>query len=125
MALYSDAVLEHYRNPRNAGQLEDADAVGVAENAACGDVMHLYVKVEEGRIRQAAFKAFGCAVAIAAGSRLTEMVQGSTLEEMGRIRQEDVAQSLGGLPPMKQHAAALAADAIRAVLEDYRHRQEQ
>ena len=117
--LYNDTVLDHYRNPRNTGVLEGADAVGKAENSACGDVLHLYLQIEEGRVRAARFQTFGCAAAIAAGSRLTEMVTGLTLDELRGIRRQDVGDALGGLPPMKVHCSVLAEDAIRAALEDF------
>ncbi|MEE2833343.1 MAG: iron-sulfur cluster assembly scaffold protein [Candidatus Latescibacterota bacterium] len=117
--LYNDTVLDHYRNPRNTGVLEGADAVGKAENSACGDVLHLYLQIEEGRVRAARFQTFGCAAAIAAGSRLTEMVTGLTLDELRGIRRQDVVDALGGLPPMKVHCSVLAEDAIRAALEDF------
>ena len=117
--LYNDTVLDHYRNPRNTGVLEGADAVGKAENSACGDVLHLYLQIEEGRVRAARFQTFGCAAAIAADSRLTEMVTGLTLDELRGIRRQDVVDALGGLPPMKIHCSVLAEDAIRAALEDF------
>ncbi len=117
--LYNDTVLDHYRNPRNTGVLEGADAVGKAENSACGDVLHLYLQIQEGRVRAARFQTFGCAAAIAAGSRLTEMVTGLTLDELRGIRRQDVVDALGGLPPMKIHCSVLAEDAIRAALEDF------
>ena len=117
--LYNDTVLDHYRNPRNTGVLEGADAVGKAENSACGDVLHLYLQIEEGRVRAARFQTFGCGAAIAAGSRLTEMVTGLTLDELRGIRRQDVVDALGGLPPMKVHCSVLAEDAIRAALEDF------
>ncbi len=120
--LYNDIVLDHYKNPRNAGVLEDADAVGKAENSACGDVLHLYLKIDESRVQAARFQTFGCAVAIAAGSRLTEMVLGLTLAELGGIRRQDVADALGGLPPMKVHCSVLAEDAVHAALEDLANR---
>ena len=117
--LYNDTVLDHYRNPRNTGVLEGADAVGKAENSACGDVLHLYLQIQEGRVRAARFQTFGCAAAIAAGSRLTEMVTGITLDELRGIRRQDVVDALGGLPPMKVHCSVLAEDAIRAAMEDF------
>ncbi len=122
LALYNDIVLDHYQHPRNAGVLEEADAVGLAENSACGDVLQLYLRIQDDRVVRARFKTFGCAAAIAAGSMLTEMVQGETLERIRRISKEEVAAALGGLPPMKVHCSVLAEDAIRAALEDYRSR---
>ena len=123
MSGYSDTVLDHYRNPRNTGVIENADAVGIAENSACGDVLHLYLSIADGRAERASFKTFGCAAAIAAGSVLTEMVTGATLEEISRISKQDVVEALGGLPPMKVHCSVLAEDAIRAVLADLAKRQ--
>ena len=120
MALYNDIVLDHYRNPRNVGVLENADAVGKVENSACGDVLQLYLRIDAGRVVRASFKTFGCAAAIAAGSMLTEMVRGATLKEIESLRKEDVAAALGGLPPMKLHCSVLAEDAIQAALENYR-----
>ena len=122
MSGYSDIVLDHYRNPRNTGIIDDADAVGVAENSACGDVLHLYLSITDGRAERATFKSFGCAAAIAAGSVLTEMVTGASLEEISRISKQDVAEALGGLPPMKVHCSVLAEDAIRAALDDLARR---
>ena len=118
MSGYSETVLDHYRNPRNTGIIENADAVGIAENSACGDVLHLYLSIADGRAERASFKSFGCAAAIAAGSILTEMVTGATLEEISGIRKQDVVEALGGLPPMKVHCSVLAEDAIRAALAD-------
>ena len=123
MSGYSDTVLDHYRNPRNTGVIENADAVGIAENSACGDVLHLYLSIADGRAERASFKTFGCAAAIAAGSVLTEMVTGATLQEISRISKQDVVEALGGLPPMKVHCSVLAEDAIRAVLADLAKRQ--
>lgn len=120
--LYNETVLDHYRNPRNVGVLEGADAVGKAENSACGDVLHLYLRIDGARVIDCRFKTFGCAAAIAAGSRLTELVRGATLEEVRRLRRQDVVDALGGLPPMKVHCSVLAEDAIRAALADYDRR---
>jgi nitrogen fixation NifU-like protein len=115
-------VLDHYQHPRNAGALEGANAVGRAENAACGDEMQLYLEIQGGRVLRASFRTFGCAASIAAGSMLTELVAGTALAEAGALGSEAVAQALGGLPSLKMHAAVLAADALRAALEDHRIR---
>ncbi len=123
MSGYSNTVLDHFRNPRNTGIIEGADAVGIAENSACGDVLHLYLSIADGRAERASFKSFGCAAAIAAGSILTEMVTGTTVEEISRISKQDVVLALGGLPPMKVHCSVLAEDAIRAALADLAKRQ--
>ena len=120
---YNETVLDHYQNPRNAGVLEHADAVGKAENSACGDVLHLYLQIEDGRVVESRFQTFGCAAAIAAGSRLTEMIHGASLEQLGAIRRQDVVDALGGLPPLKVHCSVLAADAIKAALRDFSARQ--
>lgn len=120
--LYNDIVLDHYRNPRNAGVLDNADAVGKAENSACGDVLHLYLQIQDERVQQARFQTFGCAAAIAAGSRLTEMITGTHLDDVRALRRQDVVDALGGLPPMKVHCSVLAEDAIRAALDDLGHR---
>ena len=115
---YNETVLDHYRNPRNVGVLEEAEAVGRAENPACGDVLHLYLRIDGDRVVDSRFQTFGCAAAIAAGSRLTEMVTGATLDQVRAIRRQDVVEALGGLPPMKEHCSVLAEDAIRAALDD-------
>ena len=122
MALYNETILDHYQNPRNVGKLEAADAVGIVENSACGDVLQLYLQIQGGRIALATFKTFGCAPAIAASSILTEMIRGATLEQIQQIHKEDIAEAMGGLPPMKLHCAVLAADALQAVVKDYRAR---
>ena len=123
LAFYNDTVLDHYQNPRNVGELDPVSAVGVAENSACGDILHLYLQIDNGRAQRASFKTFGCAAAIAAGSMLTEMITGARLDEISRITKRDVVDALGGLPPMKVHCSVLAEDAVRAALEDYRIRQ--
>ena len=119
LSLYNDTVLDHYENPRNVGALENANALGKAENSACGDILHLYLRIEQDTAVAASFKTYGCAAAIAAGSMLTEMVLGASVTEIEAIRKEDVVQALGGLPPLKRHCSVLAEDAIKAVLADY------
>ncbi|MFH1570230.1 MAG: iron-sulfur cluster assembly scaffold protein [Gemmatimonadota bacterium] len=121
---YSEMVLDHFRRPRNAGTLADANAVGRAENSACGDQLELYLRVEDGRVVAVRFRTVGCPAAIAAGSRLTEMIDGRTLEQLGAIRQQDVVAALGGLPPLKVHCSVLAEDAIRAALADFHQRRQ-
>jgi len=123
MSHYNETVLDHYQNPRNTGIIKDADAVGIAENSACGDVLHLYLSFTDDYADRATFKTFGCAAAIAAGSILTEMVTGATFEEISRIKKQDVVDALGGLPPMKEHCSVLAEDAIRAAMDDFARRQ--
>ena len=117
--------MDHYENPRNVGEMFDADGVGIVENAACGDVMQLYLNIEANTIVEASFKAYGCAPAIAAGSVLTELLTGTALEGAKRLKKEDVASALGGLPPMKQHCSILAADALNTALTDYQSRSEE
>ncbi len=116
---FSPIILDHYRNPRNAGELEDANASGQADNEACGDTMLLYARIEEGRVVSASCKTFGCAPSVAAGSMVTELLSGANLEDVNGLRAADIEQVLGGLPAMKRHAAQLAADALRALMLDF------
>jgi nitrogen fixation NifU-like protein len=122
MPLYSDIVMDHFANPRNVGEVAEPDALAEVTNPVCGDMLRLSLRVEDGRIVEARFRAFGCAAAIAASSMTTELLTGRTLEEAGRITEDDVAEALGGLPPNKMHCAALAEEAIQAALQDYRTR---
>ena len=119
MEKYSDKVMDHFMNPRNVGELEDADGVGQVGNASCGDIMKLYIKVEGGKIVDAKFKTFGCGAAIATSSMVTEMVIGKTIEEAMTITKQAVAEALDGLPPEKMHCSNLAADALLAAIEEY------
>ncbi len=116
---YSDKVMDHFMNPRNMGEIEDADGVGTVGNPSCGDVMRLYVKVKDGIITDARFKTFGCGAAIATSSMTTEMVKGKTLKEALDISNQAVAEALDGLPQVKMHCSVLAEDALRAALKDY------
>jgi len=116
---YSDIVMDHFMNPRNMGEIENADAVGEVGNPACGDVMKLYLKIEDGKIVDAKFKTFGCGAAIASSSITTEMIKGKTIDEALKISNEAVAQALGGLPPAKQHCSVLAEEALKIAIEDY------
>jgi nitrogen fixation NifU-like protein len=116
LPMYSPQLLDHFQNPRNAGEIADADATAEIENPACGDVLRLSVKVSAGRITQVKFKAKGCAAAIACGSALTELVVGKTLNEARNLRREDVAAAVGGLPQASAHAAQLSLDALSAAL---------
>ena len=118
--MYSQKVMDHFQNPRNVGELPDADGVGTVGNATCGDVMKLYIKVEDGIITDAKFKTFGCGAAIATSSMITELVIGKTLDEALQISKETVAEALDGLPPVKMHCSNLAADALRAAIDEYR-----
>jgi nitrogen fixation protein NifU and related proteins len=122
---YSDKVMDHFMNPRNMGEIEDADGVGEVGNPACGDVMKLYLKIEGNKIVDAKFKTFGCGAAIASSSMTTELIKGKTIDEALRISNEAVAEALGGLPPAKQHCSVLAEEALKVALEDYKKKKEQ
>jgi nitrogen fixation NifU-like protein len=119
LADYSDKVLDHYENPRNVGEIKDADAASTVGNPACGDLMKMTFKIQDGRIVDVKFKTFGCGAAIATSSMATELIKGKTIEEAENLTNEAVAEALGGLPPVKMHCSVLAADAVRAALEDY------
>ena len=120
--MYSEKVMDHFRNPRNVGEIPDADGVGSVGNPVCGDVMTIYIKVKDDRITDIKFKTFGCGAAIATSSMITELAKGKTLDEAIKITREDVADSLGGLPPIKMHCSNLAADALREAIKNYRGR---
>lgn len=122
--MYSEKVMEHFRNPRNLGEMPDADGVGTVGNPVCGDLMTIYIKVKDNRIVDIKFKTFGCGAAIATSSMITELAKGKTLEEAMNITRGDVAESLGGLPPIKMHCSNLAADGLHAAIEDYLKRKE-
>ncbi|MCX8022660.1 MAG: Fe-S cluster assembly scaffold protein NifU [Syntrophorhabdaceae bacterium] len=117
---YSDIVMDHFMNPRNMGEIEDADGVGEVGNPACGDMMKLYLKIEGDRIVDAKFKTFGCGAAIASSSMTTELIKGKTIDEALKLSNEAVSEALGGLPPAKRHCSVLAEDALRLALEDYK-----
>jgi nitrogen fixation protein NifU and related proteins len=121
--MYSDRVMDHFTNPRNVGDMEDADGVGIEGNPTCGDAMKIYIKVRDGKIVDAKFKTFGCGAAIAVSSIVTEMVKGKTLDEALTISKEAVAKELGGLPPQKMHCSNLGADALKKAIEDYKGKQ--
>jgi nitrogen fixation NifU-like protein len=116
---YSEKVLDHFRNPRNVGELTDPDGVGVEGNPVCGDLMEIHIKVEDDRIVDIKFKTFGCGSAIATSSMVTEIAKGKTLAEAMAITRETVAEELDGLPPQKMHCSNLAADALHKAIEDY------
>ncbi|MCE5312124.1 MAG: Fe-S cluster assembly scaffold protein NifU [Nitrospiraceae bacterium] len=118
--MYTEKVMDHFMNPRNVGEIVDADGVGMEGNPTCGDVMQIYIKVEDDIIKDARFKTFGCGASIAVSSMITEMVKGKTLDEALSISKEAVAEALGGLPPQKMHCSNLGADALRKAIEDYR-----
>ena len=117
---YTEKVMELFKNPKNMGVMEKPDGVGEVGNPACGDVMTVMIKVKNGKIVDIKFQTFGCVAAIATSSMITELARGKTLEEAEKITRQDVADQLGGLPPIKMHCSNLAADALRAAIEDYR-----
>lgn len=118
-ALYNQTVMDHFLNPRNLGELEDADGVGEVGAAAHGDIMKISLKIEDGRIKEARFKAFGCGTAIASSSMATELIKGRTIEEAMKFTNQEVVNALGGLPPAKIHCSVLAEEALKAALADY------
>lgn len=120
MAQYTDKVMDHFKNPRNVGNMENPSGMGKVGNPVCGDIMELYLKIEEGKIVDAKFKTFGCGAAIATSSMVTEMIKGKTTEEALKISNREVAEALGGLPPAKMHCSVLAEDALQSAIEDYR-----
>jgi nitrogen fixation NifU-like protein len=117
--MYSEKVMEHFKNPRNMGEIKDADGIGTVGNPVCGDMMTIYIKVKDNRLEDIKFKTFGCGAAIATSSMLTELAKGKTLEEALKITRANVADALDGLPPIKMHCSNLAADALHAAIEDY------
>ena len=121
--MYSEIVMDHFKNPRNMGEIPDADGIGTVGNPVCGDMMAVYIKVEDERIVDIKFKTFGCGAAIATSSMVTELAKGKTLEEAKKITRADVADSLGGLPKIKMHCSNLAADALHNAIEDYYNKQ--
>ncbi|NTU43332.1 MAG: Fe-S cluster assembly scaffold protein NifU [Nitrospirales bacterium] len=118
--MYSEKVMDHFMNPRNVGEIADADGIGMEGNPTCGDAMQLFIKVENDRIVDAKFRTFGCGAAIAVSSMLTEMVIGKTIDEALGLSKEAVADALGGLPPQKMHCSNLGSDALKKAIEDYR-----
>lgn len=125
MAIYSEKVMEHFRNPRNVGVIEDADGVGEVGNPICGDMMTFYVKVKDNRLEDVKFQTFGCGAAIAVSSMVSEMAKGKTLEEAASISREVVAEALGGLPVQKMHCSNLGAEALRKAIEDYKSKRKE
>ena len=119
MALYTEQVMDHFLHPRNLGDIENADGVGQVGNAKCGDIMKIFIKVENDVIVDVKFKTFGCGAAIATSSMATEMVKGKTLSEALKLTNKAVAEALDGLPPVKMHCSLLAEEAIHAAIEDY------
>ncbi|GFN36016.1 Fe-S cluster assembly scaffold protein NifU [Tepidimicrobium xylanilyticum] len=117
--MYSEKVMEHFRNPRNVGEIKDADGVGIVGNPRCGDIMKMYLKIEDGIIKDVKFKTFGCGSAIASSSMATELIKGKTIEEAMEVTNKSVVEALDGLPPIKMHCSVLAEQAIKAALLDY------
>ena len=122
MALYSEKVMDHFRNPRNVGVLEDANAIGEVGNAKCGDIMKMYLKIENDVVQDVKFETFGCGSAIASSSMATELIKGKPLSEVKQLTNKAVAEALDGLPAYKMHCSVLAEEAIQAALEDYQKR---
>ena len=116
---YSEKVIEHFKNPRNVGEIPDANGIGNVGNPMCGDIMRLYIKVVDNKIVDAKFKTFGCGAAIATSSMVTELVKGKTIEEALKISNRAVAEALGGLPKIKRHCSMLAEEALKSAIEDY------
>lgn len=121
--MYSEKVLDHFTNPRNVGEISDADGVGQVGNPKCGDIMKMYLKIEDNIIVDAKFKTFGCGAAVATSSMATELVRGKTVDEALQITNKAVAEALDGLPPVKMHCSNLAEEAIRAAIDDYMRKQ--
>ena len=122
--MYTEQVMDHFMNPRNVGEIENADGEGTVGNAKCGDIMRISIKVENDVITDVKFKTFGCGAAIATSSRATEMVMGKTIDEALQITNQMVTESLGGLPPVKLHCSVLAEEALHAAIADYKAKQE-
>jgi len=118
-SMYSEKVMEHFRNPRNVGEIENPDGIGHVGNPVCGDIMELYIKVNDSIITDAKFKTFGCGAAIATSSMVTELVKGKSIKEALDISNRAVAEALGGLPPIKMHCSVLAEEALKSAIEDY------
>ena len=124
MALYSDKVMDHFRNPRNVGVIEDANGIGEVGNAKCGDIMKMYLKIEDDVIQDVKFETFGCGSAIASSSMATELIKGKPVSEAMQLTNKAVAEALDGLPAYKMHCSVLAEEAIQKALDDYHSRSE-
>ena len=122
MALYSEKVMDHFRNPRNVGVIEDANGIGEVGNAKCGDIMKMYLKIEDGIVQDVKFETFGCGSAIASSSMATELIKGKPVSEVKALTNKAVAEALDGLPAYKMHCSVLAEEAIQSALEDYHNR---
>ncbi|MDU4959992.1 MAG: Fe-S cluster assembly scaffold protein NifU [Sporomusaceae bacterium] len=120
---YSEKVMDHFMNPRNVGEINDANGIGEVGNAVCGDIMKIYLKIEDNRILDVKFNTFGCGSAIASSSMATEMIKGKTLEEAWELTNKAVAEALDGLPPVKMHCSVLAEEAVHKAINDYRRSQ--
>ena len=125
MALYSEKVMDHFRNPRNVGVIEDADGVGEVGNAKCGDIMKMYLKIRDDVVEDVKFETFGCGSAIASSSMATELIKGQPVSEVKKLTNQAVAEALDGLPAYKMHCSVLAEEAIQAALDDWRSREKQ
>lgn len=123
--MYSEKVMDHFRTPRNMGEIPDADGVGTVGNPVCGDMMNIYIKVKDDVITDVKFKTFGCGAAIATSSMITELAKGKTIDEALKITRQDVADNLDGLPPVKMHCSNLAADGLHEAIKDYRAKKEE
>ena len=124
MALYSEKVMDHFRNPRNVGVLEDANGIGEVGNAKCGDIMKMYLKIEDDIVKDVKFETFGCGSAIASSSMATELIKGKPVSEARQLTNKAVAEALDGLPDYKMHCSVLAQEAIESALKDYESRKE-
>ena len=122
MALYSEKVMDHFRNPRNVGVIEDANGIGEVGNAKCGDIMKMYLKIEDDIVQDVKFETFGCGSAIASSSMATELIKGKPVSEVKTLTNKAVAEALDGLPDYKMHCSVLAEEAIQSALEDYQKR---
>ncbi len=122
MALYSEKVMDHFRNPRNVGVIEDANGIGEVGNAKCGDIMKMYLKIEDDIVQDVKFETFGCGSAIASSSMATELIKGKPVSEVRQLTNKAVAEALDGLPDYKMHCSVLAEEAIQSALEDYQKR---
>jgi len=120
--MYTEQVMDHFTNPRNVGEIENASGVGTVGNAKCGDIMRIYIKVDNGVITDVKFKTFGCGAAIATSSKATEMVMGKTIDEALAVTNKMVAEALGGLPAVKLHCSVLAEEALREAIKNYKER---
>lgn len=124
MENYSEKVMDHFMNPRNVGEIKDANGIGEVGNPRCGDIMKMYIKVKDNKIEDVKFLTFGCGAAVATSSMITELIKGKTLEEALDISNRQVAEALNGLPPVKMHCSNLAEQAVKAAIEDYKKKNE-